>query len=118
MTGKPYKHPEVRKKMPGSFTRPSITVGGGTAKQVKRTWQDMSVTDIKKYDTVAGFGTVAAVVEFIEIDQVFENGGWDEGNEDVLVDRPVWRIRLHNIMGEYQDYPGEQRLFVFAAEPQ
>lgn len=118
MTGKPYQHPQVRKKLPNPFARPSITVGGETAKQVKRTWQDLSVTEIKKDDTVAGFGTVAAAVESIEIDQVYEDGGWDEGGEDILVDRPVWWVRLYNIMGEYQDYAGEARLFVFAPERQ
>jgi hypothetical protein len=111
VTGKPYSHPNVRRKMPAPFTRPLIDLDGGS--RVKREWKDLSVTKIEKGDTVAGFGLVAGKAEFIDVN----NMEWEtdeEDREDVLVDRPVWRIRLFNIMGDYQDFPGEQRVFVFA----
>lgn len=113
VTGAPYKHPEVRKRMPDPFTRPSIAVGGG-AKQIKRSWQDVSVTALQPGDTVAGFGSVDHTVEFTNVEQVWEAGGWEQGGEDILVDRQVWTVRVFNVMGEHTDYPGEQRVYAFA----
>jgi hypothetical protein len=111
ITGKPYATPQVRRKLPAPFTRPLIDLTGGRA--VKREWKDLSVVKIERGDVVAGFGTVAGKAEFINVD----NTEWEtdpEDREDVLVDRPVWLVRLFNVMGDYKDFPGEQRVFVFA----
>ncbi len=102
VTGSTYKHPNVRKKLPPPFTRNRIDLDGG--RQVKRSWQDLSVVKVKKDDIVADFGRVEAVSEFI---RVHEGIGGDD----------VWRVRLFNVMGEYRDFRGEQRVFVFAPEP-
>lgn len=104
VTGSPYKTPQVRRKLPDPFTRQRIDLDGG--RRVKRTWQEVSVTVLKQGDTVAGFGTVDAVSEFIRAPQ-------DGSLDDELV---VWRVRLYNVMGDYQDFPGEQRVFAFAPE--
>lgn len=98
VTGKPYNTPQVRKKMPPPFSRNRIDLDGG--RRVKRDWTDISVLKVKKGDTIAGFGTVEAVSEFIQIN--------DASNVP-----SVWRVRLYNVMGDYQDFPGEQRVFAF-----
>lgn len=96
--------PGVRKKIPTPFTRPRIDLDGG--RHVKRSWQDVAVHEVKQGDTVAGFGRVAEVVEFIKTPEL----GQIEGEV-------IWRIRLHNVMNDYQDFPGGDRVFAFAAEP-
>lgn len=88
--------------MPAPFTRPLIDLDGG--RRVKRTWQDISVLKVKEGDTVAGFGTVDAVSEFIQV-------------ADHTNDATIWRVRLHNVVGEHQDFRGEQRVFAFTPEP-
>jgi hypothetical protein len=96
--------PGVRKKIPTPFSRPRIDLDGG--KRVKREWQDVAAHQLRKGDTIAGFGTVAAdPVEFIRTPKL----GQTEGDVD-------WRIRLYNVMGEYRDYHGQHRMFAFAAE--
>lgn len=99
-----HKVPGVRRKIPTPFSRPRIDLDGGT--RVQRSWQDLAVHEVKKGDTVAQFGTVAAdPVEFIRTPEL----GRTEG--DV-----TWRIRLYNVMGDYQDFPGQHRVFAFAPE--
>jgi hypothetical protein len=120
VTGSPYKHPEVRRKMPAPFTRSRVDLDGG--RRAKREWQDVNISDIKAGDTVAGFGTVDAVSEFVNVEtEYYEEPGCGccHGGEDIHLERerPVWRIRLFNVMGEYRDFPGEQRVFAFAREP-
>jgi hypothetical protein len=100
ITGAPYKHPQVRRTTP-VFQRQRIDLDGG--RRVRRTWQDTAVCDLKKGDTVPGLGTVESTVEFISVERA------DEG-------LMPWRIRVYNVFGEYKDFPGEQRLFAFAAE--
>lgn len=97
ITGAPYKHPQIRRKMPAPFVRPSISLDGHY--RVKRVWQDTAVCDLVEGDTVAGFGTVEAKAEFIQVSA-------DE----------VWRIRLYNVMGEWKDFPGYDRVFAFSKE--
>lgn len=109
VAGAPYKTPQVRKKLPAPFARPRIDLDGG--RHVKRSWQDLSVLLVKKGDTVAGFGTVAERVEFVNIPD-------REGFSAPRPDNPVWRVRLYNVVGDWKDYPGEQRVFVFAREPE
>ncbi len=104
IAGAPYDTPNVRKKLPAPFSRDRIDLDGG--RKVKRVWQDLSVAKLKKGDTVAGFGVVEAVSEFVRVPDNFD--------PDLASD--VWKIRLFNVMGDYQDFPGEQRVFVFAPE--
>lgn len=92
--------PGVRKKIPAPFTRQRIDLDGGRA--VKRVWNDKPIHLIAQGDTVAGFGKVAKTVEFIQTPEL----GLTEG--DV-----TWRIRLYNVMGDYQDFPGEHRVLAF-----
>lgn len=101
-----HKVPGVRRKIPTPFSRPRIDLDGG--RRVKRSWQDLPVHAVKKGDTVAQFGTVAAdPVEFISTPELGATHG------DV-----AWRIRLYNVMGEHQDFPGGYRVFAFAVEPE
>lgn len=95
VTGAPYKHPIVRRKIPAPFSRPSINATGG--KPVKRSWKDTSIVDLKPGDTVADFGTVESSVEFINTDS----------------DMP-WRVRVYNVMGDYRDFVGNDRVFSFS----
>lgn len=105
VTGKPYKHPQVRRTVP-TFTRASISVGA-----VRRSWKDTPVAELAVGDTVAQFGTLAEVSQFVRHDSVREDGG-----QDVLVERPSWRVKVHNVMGETREYPGEQRVFAFTKD--
>jgi hypothetical protein len=100
----PRSVPGVRKKIPVPFARQRIDLDGG--RRVKRCWQDKAIHEVVKGDTVAQFGTVAQVAEFIRTPELGQREG------DV-----TWRIRLYNVMGDYEDFPGEHRVFVFAAEP-
>lgn len=92
--------PGVRKKIPIPFSRPRVDLDGGVS--VKRAWDQKAVHTIAEGDTVAGFGKVGEVVEFIKTPDL----GLTEG--DV-----IWRIRLYNVMGDYQDYPGEHQVLAF-----
>lgn len=107
VTGKPYSVPKTRRALPQPFARQRIDVGGGS--RVPRSWQDRSVLDVKQGDTVAEFGTVAERVEFVNIPD-------REGFSAPAPEAPVWRVRLYNIMGDYRDYPGEQRVFAFVPQ--
>lgn len=109
VTGKPYNVPKTRRAMPAPFSRNRIDLDGG--RRVHRSWQDISILDVKKNDTVAGFGTVAERVEFVNIPGQESLNNPDPANPD-------WRVRLYNVMGDWQDYPGEQRVFAFVQEPQ
>lgn len=100
VTGSPYATPQVRRNMPAPFTRPSIHVGGG-ARSVKRAWQDISVLDVKRGDTVASFGTVVETKEFTDTTDT---------------QNVIWRVRLYNVMGDWIEIPGEQRVYAFTAE--
>lgn len=91
--GTPYKHPEVRKKIPQPFRRPSINAGG---QSVKRAWRDTVVHRIVPGDTVAEFGIVAEAAE-------------------TLVDH-FWTIRLTNVLGQTRDFNGHARVFAFSPE--
>jgi hypothetical protein len=98
VTGAPYKHPTVRRAIPAPFARPSINATGG--KKIKRTWKDTAVIDLEQGDTVAGFGTVESSVEFINTES----------------DVP-WRVRIYNVMGDYRDFVGNDRVFSFSGAP-
>lgn len=100
VTGSPYRHPVTRRKIPAPFTRPTINSTGG--KPVKRYWKDTKVTDLKRGDTVANFGLVESVVEFIN----------DRPDDPAF----QWRIRLYNVVGDYRDFPGSQRVYAFTAD--
>lgn len=99
----PRNVPGVRKKIPTPFSRPRIDLDGG--RHVKRDWRDVAVHELTKGDTVAGFGTVAGTAEFVKTPELGDGGEVD------------WRIRLFNVMGDYQDFPGAHRVFAFAKEP-
>ena len=101
---KAHNVPGVRKKLPAPFNGERIDLDGGI--HLKRDWRDVKITDVKKGDTVAGFGTVAEVVEFVNVPDI----------EELAKASSIWRIRLHNVMGDYQDFPGEQRVFAFCPE--
>jgi hypothetical protein len=96
--GAPYRTPQVRQKLPAPHSRPRIDLDGG--RRVKRSWQDVAVTEIKKGDTVASFGTVAKIEEWVQHDPY------------------QWKVRLFNLFGDAVMYPGEQRVFAFAQDPQ
>lgn len=98
VTGKPYSHPRVRRSVP-TFSRPRIDLDSGTGRRIKREWRETAVCDLEQGDTIAGFGTIEEVVEWLR-----------------ATDETPWRIRLYNVHGEFRDFPGEQRLFAFAAE--
>lgn len=100
----PRNVPGVRKKIPTPFSRPRIDLDGG--RHVKRAWRDIAVHEVKKGDTVAGFGTVAWSSEFIKTPELGETEG-----------EVTWRVRLYNVMDDYQDFPGGHRVFAFAPEP-
>lgn len=105
--------PQVRRKLPSPFSRPRVDLDGG--RRVKRTWADVSVLDVRAGDTVANFGKVSERAEFINVTH------GDLSLRDVVTsidDKtiPIWRVRLYNVMGDYQDFPGEQRVFAFTAE--
>lgn len=104
VTGAPYKTPSVRRKLPAPFSRTRIDLDGGA--QLKRSWKDVPVVEIKAGDIVANFGRVQSVNEFIKTPSL-----------DALTDREVtWRVRLINVMNEYQDFPGHERLFAFTPD--
>jgi hypothetical protein len=103
----PRNVPGVRKKIPTPFTRPRIDLDGG--RHVKREWRDVAVHELNKGDTVAGFGTVGGTAEFIKAPEFALAEGETEGEV-------TWRIRLFNVMGDYQDFPGGHRVFAFAKE--
>lgn len=105
ITGSPYKHPEVRRKIPKAYARPSISVGGSGPVYVKRSWKDTPVTQVVEHDTVAEFGIVAEVSEVVQ-----ERG-------DMTGQLIQWVVQLHNVMGEHRDYPGQTRVFAFTADP-
>lgn len=96
VTGAPYKHPITRRSKPAPFARPTINSTGG--KPVKRYWKDTPVNDLKQGDTVADFGQVESVVPFI------------------VQDPYEWKIRLYNVVGDYKDFPGSQRVYAFTAD--
>lgn len=105
ITGTPYKTPQVRRKIPTAYARPSITLGGSSGPAfVKRSWKDIPVTDVAEHDTVAEFGIVVAVLEVAHVVL--------DGLSDY-----VWQVRLHNVMGDWKDYPGDTRVFAFTADP-
>lgn len=115
VTGKPYDTPQVRKKMPDPFQRPRINLDGG-ARQIKRSWKDTSVLDVRQGDTVAQFGTVVETKQTINLPLA---GAVDLSQEPVLESDTIeltWRVRLYNVMGDYKDFPGEQRVFAFTAD--
>ena len=101
VTGKPYKHPEVRRKLPTPFTRGRIDLDGGT--RAKRSWKDTPVAKVVAGDMVADFGLVEATSEFIRV---------PEGHPEPA----VWRVRLYNVAGDYKDFPGEQRVYAFSKD--
>lgn len=101
VTGAPYKHPEVRKRMPAPHSRDRIDLDG--ASREKRSWKDTSVLKIIEGDTVAGFGRVVSAVEFIPR----------------FADRDLesrWQVRLTNVDGVWRDYGGHERLFAFSRD--
>jgi hypothetical protein len=107
VTGAPYATPSVRKKLPQPFQRPSIHASGPPE---KRSWKDTRVTEVQARDTVAEFGIVAAVQEFLDATQVDPESGEAQTG--------WWRVRMHNVMGEIRDYPGHDRVYAFTKDPQ
>jgi hypothetical protein len=106
VTGKPYKHPEVRRTIP-TFNRPSVNLGGG--KPAKRSWKDTSVLKLTVGDTVAQFGTIAEVKEIVSI----------PGRESLSAPEPsppTWTIQLFNVMGAQRVYPGHERVYAFTKD--
>lgn len=99
VTGKPYKHPEVRRTVP-TFSRQRIDLDGG--RQVKRVWQDTSVLAITAGDVIAGFGRVKTFVEYLP-----EVNG---------LTSTKWLVRIYNVEGAWKDFGGEQRVFAFSVE--
>lgn len=106
VTGAPYNTPQVRKKLPAPFTRPRIDLDGG--RHLQRSWKDTPVTEIVKGDIVADVGRIEAVVESIKLPDPGELGP---------LDAAPWRVRLYNVMGEYFDFSGHQRLYAFTVDP-
>lgn len=109
VTGSPYKHPEVRKKLPAPFARPMIDLDGGTHR--KRSWKDTPVIDIKAGDVVADIGRVASVQEFIALPGSDLNAVQEQQVE-------FWRVRITNVFAEYWDFGGHQRLYAFTEDPE
>lgn len=72
---KPYSglsKPQVSKKMPAPFSRPSITIGGASGP--KREWRTVRVVDLREGDIVPGIGRLYAVAERIHDDN--DNYNW------------------------------------------
>jgi hypothetical protein len=109
VTGKPYATPQIRRKLPAPFSRSRIDLDGG--RRAKRDWKDVSVLHVKEGDTIANFGTVAHRVEFVNIPD-------RESFSSPAPEHPVWRVRFYNVVGDWKDYPGEQRVFAFVKESQ
>lgn len=105
VTGKPYAHPEVRRKLPEPYARQRIDLDGG--KRVKRRWQDVSVFAVAKGDIVANFGLVAEDPE-----EIVNIPGAREPDEF----GPRWSVKLVNVDGVEQVFPGHERLYAFAPE--
>lgn len=98
--------PGVRKKMPAPFMRDQINLDGG--RSVKRAWRDVKILDIAAGDIVADFGRVSATAEIMKVPG---SAQLLDGSESL-----VWKVRLHNAMNEYQDFPAEQRVYAFVRE--
>lgn len=110
ITGAPYSTPSVRKKLPAPHSRNRIDLDGGS--RVKRSWQDTSVLDLSNGDMVSDFGLVVEdPEEIMQIPTVDQMSGEVPG-------RPVWLIRLTNLLGVTRDYPGHERVYAFVKEKQ
>lgn len=102
VTGSPYSHSQTRRKMPAPFSRDSINVGSS---RDKRSWKDTSVLDIETDDTVADFGVVVQISDVYTVE-------YEDGRAAL-----TWGVRMRNALGEFRDYPGEQRVFAFTLDP-
>lgn len=109
VVGSPYKHPEVRKKLPAPFARPSINLDGGIHR--KRSWKDTPVTDLKPGDVVANLGRIATVEEHVEIPEI----GPVQHDESTM--DGFWIFRITNVLGKHFDLPGYQRYYAFTEDP-
>lgn len=96
VTGAPYKHPKIQKKIPAPYSRPSISVG--EAKRAKRGWKQTPVTELVKDDIVADFGRVETVEEF------------------VVRDPYAWNVKLTNAFGATKTFPGHDTVLAFSRE--
>lgn len=56
------------KKLPASYQRPSVTIGGGVQK--KREWKYVTALDIREGDIVADLGLVQEITYFRQKDPV------------------------------------------------
>lgn len=97
VTGAPYKHPEVRRKMPAPHSRERIDLGGGIA--VKRAWKQTAVTDIRSGDTVADFGRVHIFQTYLD------------PNDDY-----AWLVKLTNVFGVIREFPGYTSVLAYTPE--
>lgn len=119
VTGKPYRHPQTRRKIPAEHQRPRIDLDGGT--RAKRSWKDTPVINIVVGDTVSCVGRITAVQEFIRVPGAFtpvavdEQLSYEPVGEDY--DGPYWLIRLTNAFAEDFEFDGHQRLFAFTPDP-
>lgn len=102
VTGAPYKHPEVRKKMPAPHSRDRIDLDGGTRQ--KRSWKDTSVLKVVGGDVIAGFGRVESAVEFMPT--------FDQESGPLF----NWRVRIFNVEGAWKDFGGHERVFAFSKD--
>lgn len=102
ISGAPYSHPNVRKKVPNPYQRPSISVGGT---QVKRQWAEVRVHDLAAGDVVPGVGLIADVREDITV-------------PDHLDDKTpiVWKVTITNAFGKTFTYPGEHTVMAYTPE--
>ncbi len=98
VVGSPYKHPEVRKKLPAPFERARIDLDGGTHR--KRSWKDTWVLDLKPGDMVPDVGQVAEVENIVTTDDLSD----------------VWRAKITNVLGRVIWYPGHQRVYAFTVD--
>ncbi len=98
IAGAPYSTPQTRRKLPAPFQRPSITVGA--AREIKRTWKDVAVVDLREGDVIAGFGKIASIEENVDIKR-----------------RPsAWWFVISNVLHDVAVYGGHDRVFAFAGE--
>jgi hypothetical protein len=95
VTGAPYRHPKIQKKMPAPYSRPSISIG---AAEVKRGWKQTHVTDLAEGDVVAAFGRIASVREWINRDPY------------------EWNVVLTNVVGVTATYSGHDSVLAFSRD--
>lgn len=95
--------PQVRKKMPAPFARPSITIGGSPIE--RKSWKTVQSQDIKVGDIVPGVGRVYEVNEVVD-------------RSVMLTSNPPqfpWTVTVKGGLGNVKTYQGGELVWAFTA---